>query len=139
MDDQCSANRGGLLCISCRPGFNFTFQAVQCVPNDDSHCANWMPPIILIILSVAFQFVLALTLVVALRLKLGLGSGFLYGPLFFLAVINHLPFGYLKQFSALQTIISTYSSIFLLNMQVFGDVPGASLTSTRSLTSHSVS
>ena len=139
MDDQCSANRGGLLCTSCRPGFNFTFQAVQCVPNDDSHCANWMPPIILI-LSVAFQFVLALTLVVALRLKLGLGSGFLYGPLFLLADINHLSFGYLEQFSALQTIISTYSSIFLLNMQVFGDVPlGASLTSTRSLTSHSAS
>ena len=113
VDDQCSANRGGLLCTGCRLGFNFTFQAVQCVPKDHSHCANWMPPTILL-LSVAFQFALAFSLVMALRLKMGLGSGFLYGPLFYLAVINHLPFGYLKQFSVLQTIISTYSSVFLL-------------------------
>jgi len=81
-----------------------------------------MPPTILL-LSVAFQFALAFSLVVALRLKMGLGSGFLYGPLFYLAVINQLPFRYLNQRSVFQKIISTYSSIFLLTMQVFGDIP----------------
>ena len=81
VDDQCSANHGGLLCTDCRHNFTFTFQAMQCVPNDSIHCANWMPSAVLL-LSVAFQFVLAFILVVTLRLKLGLGSGLLYVPYF---------------------------------------------------------
>lgn len=122
VDDQCSANHGGLLCTDCRHNFTITFQAMQCVPNDRIHCANWMPSAVLL-LSVAFQFVLAFILVVTLRLKLGLGSGLLYGPLFYLAVINCLPFDHYEQLSVLKTIISVFGSVFLLNLELFGEIP----------------
>ena len=121
VDDQCSANHGGLLCAGCKHNYTFTFQAVQCVPSDSVHCANWMPPTVLS-LSVVFQFVLAFILVVALRLKLGLGSGLLYGPFFYLAVINCLPFDHYEQLSALKTIISIFGSVFLLNLELFGEI-----------------
>lgn len=118
INQQCAFNRGGKRCSECQDNYHFTFGGVHCTNN----CKSFYPVIILL-LAVAFQFMIVLFILVAIRLKLEIGSGFMYGPLLFLAIIGQLPFGYYSQFSALKIIVSTFTSLFLVNLEIFGEIP----------------
>ena len=118
IDDQCAFHRGGIRCSRCRSGFNFTFEGVKCA----SECKP-LYSYLIIIFAVCFQFLIFAFILGAIRLKLEIGSGFLYGPLLFLAIVSQLPYGYYSQFVVLKIIVSTFASIFLLNLEIFGEIP----------------
>ena len=117
-DDQCASNRGGIRCSQCRSGYHFTFEGVQCTSN----CKKEYP-FLLTLFAICFQFLIVVFILAAIRLKLEIGSGFLYGPLLFLAVVSQLPYSFYSQFTVLKVIVTTFTSIFLLNLEIFGEVP----------------
>ena len=117
-DDQCASNRGGIRCSRCRSGYHFTFEGVHCTSN----CKKEYP-YLLTLFAICFQFLIVAFILAAIRLKVEIGSGFLYGPLLFLAIVSQLPYGYYSQYTVLKVIVSTFTSIFLLNLEIFGEVP----------------
>ena len=118
-DKQCVGLNGGVLCKSCQKNAIFTFMAVKCIQK--SSCKTWHYYIILII-AVVFQFLLGCLLLLALKTRLKIGSGYLYGPLFYLAVLGRIPFGLYEDFNGLKITISIFQSIFLLNLEFFGEI-----------------
>ena len=119
-DRQCSDGRGGALCRGCALGYVFTFTSAMCVPQ--ASCSWWQPYLILLF-SILFQILIALLLVLVVRFKYILGSGFLYGPMLFLALVNHLPLHNYLEYSTLSTAISVITSIPLLNLELFSLIP----------------
>ena len=117
-DEQCASNGGGIRCSRCRSGYNLTFEGVQCTSN----CKREHPYLI-ILFALCIQFVLVIFVLAVIRLKLQIGSGFLYGPLLFLSIASQLPYGYFSQFTITKVIISIYTSIFLLNLEILGVIP----------------
>ena len=117
-DDQCASNGGGIRCSRCRSGYNLTFEGVQCTSN----CKKEYPYLI-ILFAICIQFFLVIFVLAVVRLKLEIGSGFLYGPLIFLSIASQLPYGYFSQFTITKVFISIYTSIFLLNLEVLGEIP----------------
>ena len=116
-DSQCSEGRGGVLCRNCAQDYAFTFTASSCVP--DTECVLWQPFLILLF-SLVFQVTIALMLFFLVRFKFALGSGILYCPMFFLAIVHHLP---LDNYPFLNTAVSMVSSIPLINLELFGLIP----------------
>ena len=49
--------------------------------------------------------------------------GYLYGPVFFLAVVTQLPFRHHTEYSALRALISIVKSIFFLDLEWLGIIP----------------
>ena len=49
-----------------------------------------------------------------------IGSGYLYGPLFFLAVLSQSPLG---QYPTLDKIVSVFAASVLLQFKAFGYIP----------------
>ena len=135
VDRQCSEGRGGTLCKSCRLGFAFTFTSTSCVSVQD--CSWWQPYLILAV-SVMFQLLLAILLFLVVRFKLALGSGFLYGPMLFLAMVSHLSLEQYSKYLSLRTVISIITSIPLLNFKVFGLVPWCFFQSLAKLYNYSL-
>ncbi len=86
-NELCSANRGGILCTSCSPGYSFSFGAVQCVPHDKCSAGNTA---LLVFLNVAFWVVLIAILVLVLKLHLRIGSGQLYCLIYYFGVLQYL-------------------------------------------------
>ena len=119
-DDQCTDNFGGILCASCRNGANHTFEGLLCIPSEDCH--QWQP-YFLLVLSLVFQISSCILLLGMLRLKLGFGLGYLYGPVFFLAVATELPLTSTSEFSTLRAMVSFVTSIFFLDLEWLGFVP----------------
>ena len=119
-DEQCNGLYGGLLCRSCREDAVFSFEAVNCIPS--SKCELWQPYVTLLLV-VVFQLVLGFVIVMVLKASFKTGIGHLYGPLFFIAVLRLIPFGYYKQYVQLEFIISIFQSVLLLNLEVFGQLP----------------
>ena len=119
-DEQCNGLYGGLLCRSCREDAVFSFEAVKCIPS--SNCEPWQPYIISILV-VIFQLVLGFGIVMVLKASFKTGIGHLYGPLFFIAVLRVIPFGYYKEYVQLKLIVSIFQSILLLNLEIFGEIP----------------
>lgn len=117
-DEQCAGDRGGPLCKECANGATSTFEAALCIPDDK--CEPWQP-YVLIFLAVIFQLLLSLALMYIVRYFKEIGL--LYGPLFFVAVINHLPFGYYLKFYELKVILSIFSSYLLVDFAAFGQIP----------------
>ena len=74
-DRLCAANRGGLLCSSCKDRYAFTYAATQCVPEDSCSAGH---TVLLILLIVIFWAVLIAILLAALKLGFQIGSGHLY-------------------------------------------------------------
>ena len=119
-DDQCSQNEGGVLCSGCGVNASFTFEGWSCISS--SNCKLWHP-YILLVLSLISQLALCMFLLAMLRLKLGFGLGYLYSPVFFLAVVTQLPFRHHTEYSALRALISIVKSIFFLDLEWLGIIP----------------
>ena len=117
LDDQCEDGRGGILCMKCTDGNTFTFGAIQCITNE--HCESWHP-YLLLTLNILSPFVTGVLLVIMFRIKTNTGSGYLYGPLFFLAVLSQLPF---SDFLVLRKITSIFVALILLRFDIFGYIP----------------
>lgn len=117
-DDQCLPNRGGILCSQCSSDAFPTFEGVRC-----TKLCKPAYPYVIVLLGVLFQVMLVILILAALRLKVEFGSGFLYGPVLFLAVAGELPFGYYAEFETLRVFLSGFKSIFLVNLELFGEIP----------------
>ena len=119
-DEQCSVGRGGLLCKSCAQGYQYTFLSVSCVAI--STCEWWQPYFVLVI-TLVFQLIIAMALMVVVRFKIAAGSGFLYGPMLFIAIISHLPLDNKPNFFILRTSILIITAVPLLSPEPFGLIP----------------
>ena len=119
-DEQCSVGRGGLLCRSCAPGYQYTFLSVTCVAS--SACSWWQPYLVLTI-SFVFEIMVAVVLLACVRFKLATGSGFLYGPMLLLAVVSHLPLEMHPRYFILRISVLFITAIPLLNLEPFGMIP----------------
>ena len=117
--NQCSPERGGVLCRGCAKGFHFTFTSTICVSGD----CLWWQPLLVILISLSIHIFVAVLALFLVRFKLGVGSGFLYGPMLFLAVINILPFNGSSNYIYLHKTVSIIASIPLMNLEVFGFIP----------------
>ena len=118
-NDLCSEGRGGILCQDCASGFFFTFTSTACAPGP---CTIWQP-ILIVFLSIMVYTIIAVLALFTVKLKLTVGSGFLYGPMLFLAVINSLSLDSYSEFTTLSKAISIISSIPLMNSEIFGYIP----------------
>ena len=119
-DEQCSVGRGGLLCKSCTEDYQYTFLSVSCVAI--STCEWWQPYIVLVI-TLVFQLMIAMVLMSIVRFKIAAGSGFLYGPMLFLAIISHLPLDNDPNLFILREFILIITAVPLLNPEPFGLIP----------------
>ena len=128
-DDQCIDGHGGTLCTGCALNKLPTYGALQCI--DSNKCTRWHP-YILILLNIAVPFINGVFLMIVIRLKLSIGSGYLYGPLFYLAVLNLIP---LTSYSTLNTIISSFAGTLLLKLKFLGYIPWCFFSSVSLLTS----
>ena len=123
-DEQCSVGRGGILCKSCAQGYQYTFLAVSCVAS--STCEWWQPYLILVI-TLVFQLMIAMVLIILIvRFKKPTGSGFLYGPILFLAIISKLPLETDPNLSFLKTSVLIITAVPLLNPEPLDSSHGAS-------------
>ena len=116
-DDMCNALHGGVLCKGCKTNTIFTFEAVKCLPV--SKC-NRVHKFIILLLVFILQIILGLILVMTMRLDFASVSGYLLGPLFFLAILGKFQ---LHLHEDLNITVSLFRSIFLLNLEIFGHLP----------------
>ena len=116
-DDQCRDGHGGTLCMNCAENRTFTYLALKCI--DNIFCRSWHP-YILLMLTVSCPFLIGISLILAVQIQSDIGSGYLYGPLFFLAVLSQLPLG---EYPTLDKIVSVFAANVLLQFKVFGFIP----------------
>ena len=118
--DQCSTYHAGTACLQCQKDYYLTFLGTKCTRN----CHHFpLYPILISLFTVTFQFLIAFFILVAVRTKLKIGAGFVYGPLIFLAIIGQMPLGYNPQYRALKIIVSSVTSVYLVNLEIFGEIP----------------
>ena len=134
-NEQCNGLYGGLLCRSCREDAVFSFEAVNCIPS--SNCEPWQPYVTLVLV-VVFQLVLGFGIVIVLKASFKTGIGHLYGPLFFIAVLRLIPFGYYKEYVQLEFTVSIFQSVLLLNLEVFGNIPWCFFSNINPLLNYSL-
>ena len=134
-DEQCNGLYGGLLCRSCREGAVFSFEAVKCIPS--SNCQPWQPYVALVLV-VIFQILLGFGVIIGLKASFKTGIGHLYGPLFFIAVLRLIPFGYYKEYVQLKFTVSIFQSILLLNLEIFGEIPWCFFSNINPLLNYSL-
>ena len=132
-DDQCLDHRSGIRCSTCQDNFYFTFGGVSCTSTCDPFHI-----IFIYVFAVSIQLFIMILLLVVLRLKLKIGSGFLYGPLLFIAVVGHMHFDYYMQTSVLKTIVNIVQSLFLMNLEILGNIPWCFAKVTSSMISFSL-
>ena len=116
--EQCAYNRSGRRCSKCLNNYNFTFGGIKCTP----HCKASYPFIIAII-AVVLQFLIFSFILAAMKLDLDIGSGFMYGPLLFLAIAGQMHFGYYPNLMYLKIVVRLFASIFLENLEIIGEIP----------------
>ena len=118
-DDQCLNGHGGPLCTACTEGKMATYGGLQCIPSHQ--CKSWHP-YMLLLLNITCPFVIGVALLIIIQLRLSVGSGYLYGPLFYLATLNLIPFD-AANIGTLNNIVKFFSATFLLKFQVLGFIP----------------
>ena len=118
-NDQCSTHRAGTACLQCQKDYYLMFLGTKCTGN----CRIPLHPILISLFTVTFQFLIALFVLVAVRTRLKIGAGFVYGPLIFLAIIGQMPLGYNPQYHVLKIIVSSVTSVYLVNLEIFGEIP----------------
>ena len=128
-DDQCINGHGGTLCTGCTHNKVPTYGALQCIDSDK--CAKWHP-YILVLLNIVGPFAYGIFLIAIMRFKLSIGSGYLYGPLFYLATLNLMP---LSSYNTLKSIASCFVATFLLQFEILGFTPWCFFPSITLLTS----
>ena len=116
-DDQCHDGHGGTLCMNCAENKNFTYFALKCI--DKSLCRSWHP-YLLLLMTITFPLLIEISLIMVVKMHSDIGSGYLYGPLFFLAVLSQLPLG---QYPTLDKIVSVFAASVLLQFKAFGFIP----------------
>ena len=119
-DEQCSDLHGGVMCRGCQKQAVFTFGAIKCVSL--SNCKKWMPYTVMS-LAVVIQIALVMFIFLFLKHNGRFGVGYLYGPLFFLAVYKLLPLSFVSPYALLDVIVSVYHSILFLDLSIFGKIP----------------
>ena len=117
---QCSSGRGGILCRVCAEHFVFSFLSIYCIPQEK--CSS-LKAVVILFFAILFQILITIFLVLVVRFKHHLGCGFLYGPMLFLAVVNHIPLDEYSVYSTLSTVVSIITSVALLNLELFGRIP----------------
>ena len=117
---QCSNGRGGVLCRTCPEHFVFSFLSIRCIPQDN---CNISKAVSIIFFALIFQILITIFLFLVVRFKHSIGCGFLYGPMLFLAVVNHIPLDDYSEYSTLSTVVSIFTSVALLNLELFGRIP----------------
>ena len=103
--------------MKCTDSNTFTFGAIQCITNE--HCQSWHP-YLLLTLNILSPFVTGVLLVFMFQIKTNTGCGYLYGPLFFLAVLSQLP---LSDFLLVHKITFIFVALILLRFDIFGYIP----------------
>ena len=116
-DGQCRDGHGGTLCMNCAKNKSFTYLAVMCI--DESQCKSWHP-YMLLVMTITFPLLIGISLILVVQIQSDIGSGYLYGPLFFLAVLSQLPLG---QYPTLDKIISVFAASVLLQFKAIGFIP----------------
>ena len=116
-DDQCHDGHGGTLCVNCAENKTFIYFALKCI--DISLCKTWHP-YVLLMLTITFPLLIGIFLILVVKIQSDVGSGYLYGPLFFLAVLSQLPLG---QYPTLDKIVSVFAASVLLQFKAFGFIP----------------
>ena len=117
---QCSNTHGGIQCSTCKQDAEATFKAIRCIP--EKMCHSWQPYVIFLF-GILFQLVLSFLIVIALRKNLVGETSYLYGPLLYTAILDQLPLVFNESYSVLKYIVSFYSSVSLLNLELFGHIP----------------
>ena len=74
----------------------------------------------LLVMTITFPLLIGISLILAVQIQSDIGSGYLYGPLFFLAVLSQLPLG---QYPTLDKIVSVFAASVLLQFKAFGFIP----------------
>ena len=117
---QCSNGRGGVLCRVCAKHYVFSFLSIYCIPEENCSSSK---AVAILFFGILFQILITIFLVLVVRFKHSLGCGFLYGPMLFLAVVNHIPLDDYSEYSTLSTVVSIITSVALLNLELFGRIP----------------
>ena len=116
---QCSNGRGGVLCRVCEKHFVFSFLSIHCIPEENCSSSK---AVAILFFGILFQILITIFLVLVVRFKHSLGCGFLYGPMLFLAVVNHIPLDDYSEYTTLSTVVSIITSVALLNLELFGRI-----------------
>ena len=74
----------------------------------------------LLLIAIIFPVLTGIFLILVVQIQSDIGSGYLYGPLFFLAVLGQLPLG---QYPTLDKIVSVFAASVLLQFKAFGFIP----------------
>ena len=115
-DELCSSNRGGAICAECRPGYKFSYSALQCVPESGCSVGTTVG---LMFLSLAFWILLIVVILIVLKLNLRIGSGQLYSLIYYFGVLQYFTSNaYPSTF--LQVVIYTFSSFTQLKPLLLG-------------------
>ena len=121
-DEQCNGLYGGMMCRSCTRNSSFTFGATRCLKMSECR-GNWQP-FVVILLAVVGQVVLTVFLIYS-KFVTESGVGYLYGPLFFLAVYKLLPISHSLTHTSfrLDIVFSFYQSILFMDLDILGRIP----------------
>ena len=106
-DDQCSMNKGGLLCTECKPNYSFTYDALQCVDDDTCSAGSF---VLFFFLNIAFGVVVIAGILMIVRLNLHVGSGYMYSFLYYFSVVLFL---------LPKTLPSLFLTILVINIVSF--------------------
>lgn len=106
-DDQCSMNRGGILCTECKPNYSFTYDALNCVKDDTCSAGNF---VLFFFFNIAFGVVVVVGILFIVKLNLRVGSGYMYSFLYYFSVLLFLLPKYLP---------SSFLAVLVINIVSF--------------------
>ena len=116
-DDQCMKNHGGVTCSHCQEGTVNTFGMYNCINKE--HCKGWHKWVLLMI-SVIWPLIIGFVILQIIP-EMKTGVGHFLCPLFFLAVVDFLPWD--KNYPVLDTVVDFYVSTFMLGSELLGFIP----------------
>ena len=117
-DLLCEANRGGLLCSTCKKDHAFTFAAVQCVSDTTCSAAH---TVLLVLLNLLFWTVLIVALLIALKLGFQIGSGHMYCLIYYFSILQYLTRNNYPE--SLNAVVALFQGFLEVNPRFFGLIP----------------